>query len=49
MFIVSLLAVSGVFLGNYLTQFIAAKNLKSAFGWFALAMALFIVVKETVI
>lgn len=49
MFVVSLVAVIGVFLGNYLTQFIAAKNLKSAFGWFALAMALFIVVKETVI
>jgi len=49
MFLVSLLAVSGVFLGTYLSRFIAAKNLKSGFGWFALAMAVFIVIKETVI
>jgi len=49
MFLVSLLAVSGVFLGNYLSRFIAAKNLKSGFGWFALAMAMFIVIKEIVI
>jgi uncharacterized protein len=49
MFLVSLLAVGGVFLGNYLSRFIAAKNLKSGFGWFALAMAMFIVIKETMI
>jgi uncharacterized membrane protein YfcA len=49
MFLVSTLAVSGVFLGNYLSRFIAGKNLKSGFGWFALAMAMFIALKETVI
>ena len=49
MFLVSLLAVGGVFLGNYLSRFIAARNLKSGFGWFALAMAMFIVIKEITI
>jgi uncharacterized membrane protein YfcA len=49
MFLVSLVAVSGVFLGTYLSRFIAAKNLKSGFGWFALAMAMFIVIREVVI
>ena len=49
MFLVSIVAVSGVFLGIYLSRFIAAKNLKSGFGWFALAMAMFIVIREVVI
>jgi len=49
MLLVSLLAVGGVFFGNYLSRFIAARNLKSGFGWFALAMAMFIVIKEVVI
>ena len=49
MFLVSIVAVSGVFLGTYLSRFIAAKNLKSGFGWFALVMAVFIVLREVVI
>jgi uncharacterized membrane protein YfcA len=46
MMILSSLAVMGVFLGIYLSRFIDGKNLKSGFGWFALAMAIFIVIKE---
>ena len=49
MFLVSIVAVIGVFLGTYLSRFVAAKNLKSGFGWFALAMAMFIVIREVVI
>jgi uncharacterized membrane protein YfcA len=46
---VSVLAIGGVFFGNYLSRFIKGKSLKSGFGWFALAMAVFIIVKETMI
>jgi uncharacterized protein len=49
MFLVSALAVVGVFLGTYLSKFIKGKNLKSGFGWFALAMSGFIVIKEIMI
>lgn len=48
MAILSTLAVLGVFLGMYLSKFIDGKNLKSGFGWFALAMAIFIMIKELV-
>ncbi|MBA4055016.1 MAG: permease [Marivirga sp.] len=49
MMILSALAVLGVFLGMYLSRFIDGKNLKSGFGWFALAMAIFIMIKEIAI
>mgnify|MGYP001572496911 FL=1 len=42
----TVLAIAGVFLGTYLSGFIKGKNLKSGFGWFAFAMALFIIIKE---
>ena len=42
----TILAVAGVFAGTYLTKFIEGKMLKSGFGWFALVVALFIIVKE---
>lgn len=44
--VLSLLAIGGVFLGTYLSRFIKGKNLKSGFGWFALATAVFIIIKE---
>lgn len=47
--VVSFLAIGGVFFGNYLSRFIKGKSLKSGFGWFALAMAVFIIIKETMI
>jgi uncharacterized membrane protein YfcA len=47
--VLSLLAIGGVFFGTYLSRFIRGKNLKSGFGWFALAMAVFIIVKELMI
>jgi uncharacterized membrane protein YfcA len=46
MIILSALAIVGVFLGIFLSRFIDGKRLKSGFGWFALVMALFIMVKE---
>jgi uncharacterized protein len=46
---ISFLAIVGVFLGIYLSRFIKGTSLKSGFGWFALAMAVFIIIKETMI
>ncbi len=49
LFLVSFLAIGGVFWGTYLSRFFKGKNLKSGFGWFALAMAVFIMIKELMI
>jgi uncharacterized protein len=43
------LSVGGIFLGTYLTRFISGQKLKSAFGWFVLGMAAFILWKEFVL
>jgi hypothetical protein len=45
-FILSLLAIGGVFVGSYLSRFVHGKHLKAGFGWFALSMAIYILVKE---
>jgi uncharacterized membrane protein YfcA len=42
----SALSVVGVLLGGYLSRFIASENLKAAFGWFTLVMAMFVLYKE---
>ena len=49
MIILSSIAVLGVFLGAYMSKFIKGKDLRSGFGWFTLTMALYIIIKETVI
>ncbi|RRB01223.1 sulfite exporter TauE/SafE family protein [Larkinella rosea] len=41
------LAIFGILLGSYLTRFVAGSKLKKAFGWFVLAMGVYIIVKET--
>jgi uncharacterized membrane protein YfcA len=46
MIILSGLGVAGVLLGTYLTKFIEGKNLKAGFGWFALTMSAYILIKE---
>lgn len=43
------LAVIGIFIGGYLSNFISGKKLKKGFGWFVLVMAALIVVKELVL
>jgi uncharacterized membrane protein YfcA len=40
------LAVAGIFIGSYYNKKINARNLKKGFGWFVLAMAIFIIVRE---
>ncbi len=39
-------AVTGIFTGGYLSNFISGEKLKSGFAWFVLAMAIMILVKE---
>lgn len=39
-------ALAGIFLGSYLSQFIPGHKLKPAFGWFVLLMGIYILTKE---
>jgi hypothetical protein len=39
-------AISGIIIGSYLTKFISSVKLKPAFGWFVLAMGVYIISKE---
>lgn len=41
-------AVSGIFIGNMLSKKIDGAKLKPAFGWFVLAMGIYIIIKETI-
>jgi len=47
--LVSGLAIAGVFLGSYFSRFIEGRRLKSGFGWFALTMSIYIMIKEIVL
>ncbi|MEX2350578.1 MAG: sulfite exporter TauE/SafE family protein, partial [Flavobacteriaceae bacterium] len=44
--IFTLLSVFGIFAGVWLNRFTDNKKLKKAFGWFVLAMAVYILIKE---
>lgn len=43
---VTVLAVVGIFLGNRLSKYIDGEKLKKGFGWFVLAMGIYIITKE---
>lgn len=43
---ISILAVSGIFAGSYLSKFVSAQRLKPAFGWFVMIMGVYIISKE---
>jgi uncharacterized protein len=47
--IFSSLSIGGIILGGYLSNFISGDKLKPVFGWFVLAMGIFILLKETVL
>lgn len=47
LFLISLIAVAGIFIGNYFAVRIDEKRLKSVFGWFVLAMGIYIIFKES--
>jgi len=40
------LSIVGIFVGIYLNQFVDGKKLKKGFGWFVLAMGIYIIIKE---
>lgn len=40
------LSVVGIFLGTYISKFIAGEKLKKSFGWFVLIMGIYIIIKE---
>ena len=42
----TVLYIVGIFIGIYLNRFINEKSLKKAFGWFVLAMGIYIITKE---
>jgi uncharacterized protein len=44
--VVTVVAIVGIFLGNWLSQKVPADKLKKAFGWFVLVMGIYIIVKE---
>lgn len=43
---VTLLAIAGIFIGNWLSNKVSSKKLEKAFGWFVLMMGIYIIVKE---
>lgn len=43
---VSIIAIAGIFLGNYLSLKIDGAKLKKGFGWFVLVMGVYIIIKE---
>ncbi|WP_055443304.1 sulfite exporter TauE/SafE family protein [Lacinutrix himadriensis] len=44
----SFLTIIGILVGGYFSKFISSKKLKKSFGWFVLAMSIYIVLKELV-
>ncbi len=46
---VTVIAVFGIFIGQWLAKFINGKRLQAGFGWFVLAMAVYIILKEVVL
>lgn len=41
-------SVAGIFLGTWLTNFIDGQRLKKGFGWFVLAMGIYMIARETI-
>ncbi|MES2732161.1 MAG: sulfite exporter TauE/SafE family protein [Bacteroidota bacterium] len=44
--VIAAIAVGGIFLGSYLSQFVEGQRLKASFGWFVLLMGMYIIWKE---
>jgi uncharacterized protein len=49
LFTISAFAIAGIFIGMSLSKNIDGNRLKPAFGWFVMAMGIYIILKETVI
>lgn len=46
--LITVIAISGIFIGTALAKKIPGAKLKKAFGWFVLAMGIYIILKETI-
>ncbi|MFY7839934.1 MAG: sulfite exporter TauE/SafE family protein [Lacibacter sp.] len=46
LFIVTALAIAGIFIGSALSKKVSSDKLKKGFGWFVLVMGIYIIVKE---
>ncbi len=46
---ITAIAVIGILIGSYLSNFIDGKKLKKSFGWFVLIMGIYIILKETLL
>lgn len=44
--IVTIIAIAGIFIGNWLTNKISSDKLKKGFGWFVLVMGIYIIIRE---
>ncbi len=44
---ITFIAIAGILIGSFLSAKIEGKKLKPAFGWFVLAMGIYIIIKET--
>lgn len=42
----TIMAIAGIFIGSYTSRFVPAQKLKAGFGWFVLVMAIYITLKE---
>lgn len=49
LFKITLIAITGIFIGGALSKKIPGEKLKKGFGWFVLVMGLYIIVKETML
>jgi len=45
--IFTLASVIGIFIGNFISRKVADEKLKTGFGWFVLAMGIYIIIRET--
>jgi len=43
---IAAIAIAGIFAGNYFAKKVSASSLKKGFGWFVLAMGVYIIIKE---
>ena len=46
LFFFTFCSIIGIFIGNYISKKVESKKLKTGFGWFVLAMGIYIIIKE---
>jgi uncharacterized membrane protein YfcA len=46
LFLITIIAIAGIFLGNWMSHKVHSEKLKKGFGWFVLVMGIYIIIKE---